>query len=57
MVPVVSDKVNDDAAEILNGVSAALTLEDLVSLNAESVNDQRSAGDIATDWLTANDLL
>ena len=57
VVPVVSDKVNDDAAEILNGVSAALTLEDLVSLNAESVNDQRSAGDIATDWLTANDLL
>jgi osmoprotectant transport system substrate-binding protein len=57
VVPVVSEKVDDDAAEILNGVSAALTLDDLVSLNAESVNDQRSAADIATDWLTANDLL
>jgi osmoprotectant transport system substrate-binding protein len=57
VVPVVSEKVDEDAADILNSVSAALTLDDLVSLNAESVNDQRSSADIATDWLTANDLL
>jgi osmoprotectant transport system substrate-binding protein len=57
VVPVVSEKVDEDAADILNTVSAALTLDDLVSLNAESVNDKRSSADIATDWLTANDLL
>jgi osmoprotectant transport system substrate-binding protein len=57
VVPVVSEKVDEDAADILNAVNAELTLDDLVSLNAESVNDQRSPADIATDWLTANDLL
>jgi osmoprotectant transport system substrate-binding protein len=57
VVPVVSEKVDEDAADILNTVNAALTLDDLVSLNAESVNDKRSSADIATDWLTANDLL
>ncbi len=51
VVPVVSEKVDDKAAEILNKVSAALSAEDLVSLNSESVNDQRSAAEIATDWL------
>ncbi|KQQ10742.1 MULTISPECIES: ABC transporter substrate-binding protein [Rathayibacter] len=57
VVPIVSDKVEDDAAEVLNEVSAKLTAEDLVSLNSESVNEQKSAASIATEWLTSAGLL
>jgi len=32
-------------------VSAALTADALVSLNSESVNEQKSAEDIAAAWL------
>ncbi|TFC96683.1 MULTISPECIES: ABC transporter substrate-binding protein [Cryobacterium] len=51
VVPLVSDKVDDKAGTVLNAVSAALTAEDLVSLNSESVNDELSAEKIATAWL------
>ncbi len=51
VVPVVSEKVTDEIAEIINTVSAALTAEDLVSLNSLSVNEQQSADQIASDWL------
>ncbi|MWB98678.1 ABC transporter substrate-binding protein [Agromyces seonyuensis] len=51
VVPIVSDKVDDTATEVLNTVSAALTPEILVSLNAQSVNDEDSAEDIASAWL------
>lgn len=57
VVPVVSEKVDDEAAEVLNEVSAALSAEALVELNSQSVNDQRSAEDIASDWLEQADLL
>jgi osmoprotectant transport system substrate-binding protein len=51
VVPVVSDKVDDKAATVLNKVSAELSPGDLVSLNSESVNDQLSAEKIAAAWL------
>ena len=57
VVPIVSDKVDDDAAEIINGVSAKLTADDLVALNSESVNEQKSAAAIATEWLTSAGLI
>jgi len=57
VVPVVSSKVNDDAAAILNAVNAALTSEDLTELNSESSNEQKSADVIAEAWLTDNDLI
>ena len=52
VVPVVSEKVDSGAADILNAVSAALSATDLSALNASSVNDQESAPAIATAWLT-----
>ncbi|WP_308796471.1 ABC transporter substrate-binding protein [Agromyces silvae] len=52
VVPVASEKVTDDVAAVIDAVSAALTAEDLVAMNAESVNDERSAEDIAADWLS-----
>jgi len=51
VVPVVSDKVTDKAASVLNKVSAALSADDLVSLNAESQNEEMKAADIAAAWL------
>jgi osmoprotectant transport system substrate-binding protein len=56
VVPVVSEKVDEKAADVLNAVSAALSAEDLVELNSQSVNDQKSAEDIASDWLEQADL-
>ena len=56
VVPVVSEKVTDEIAEIINTVSAALTAEDLVALNALSVNEQESADQIASDWLAEKSL-
>ncbi|MFD4421533.1 ABC transporter substrate-binding protein [Agromyces sp. NPDC058484] len=56
VVPVVSEKVTDEIAEIINTVSAALTAEDLVALNALSVNEQQSADQIASDWLAEQSL-
>ena len=57
VVPVVSDKVDDAAAEILNEVSAALDADTLVALNAQSVNDEAAADTIANEWLTEQGLI
>jgi osmoprotectant transport system substrate-binding protein len=57
VVPVVSDKVDDAAAEILNEVSAALDTDTLVALNAQSVNDEAAADTIANEWLTEQGLI
>jgi len=56
VVPVVSEKITDEMAEVINTVSAALTPQDLVSLNGLSVNEQASADEIAADWLAEQDL-
>ncbi|MDA1359005.1 ABC transporter substrate-binding protein [Glycomyces luteolus] len=51
VVPLASDNVNDEAAEIINAVSAAMTAEDLLAMNARSVNEELPAETIAKDWL------
>ncbi|MDY7527569.1 MULTISPECIES: ABC transporter substrate-binding protein [unclassified Cryobacterium] len=51
VVPIVSSKVDEKAASVLNKISAAMTAADLVSLNAQSVNDKESADKIASAWL------
>lgn len=56
VVPLVNADIADEIADVINAVSAALTPEGLVALNVESTVDQRSAEDIAADWLAANDL-
>lgn len=57
IVPIVSKKVTSKAADILNTVDAKLSQSDLVSLNSESVDKQKSAASIAKSWLTSNKLL
>lgn len=57
VVPVVSDKVDADAAAIIDKVSAALTAEDLQQLGAQSAQDQAPAAKIAAGWLKDNGLV
>ena len=56
VVPVVNADIADEIADVINAVSAALTPEGLVALNVESTQDERSAKDIAADWLAENGL-
>ncbi|MGX5697264.1 ABC transporter substrate-binding protein [Agromyces soli] len=56
VVPIVSDRVTDEAATVIDTVSAALTAEDLIALNSLSVNEQQSADQIAKDWLAEQKL-
>lgn len=51
IAPIVSKKVDAKAAAILNKVDAKLSQSTLVELNAESVNDKKSATVIAKAWL------
>lgn len=57
VVPLVSSDVADEIADTINAVSAALTAEDLVALNVQSVEEQASPAVIATQWLTENILI
>ena len=56
VVPVVSDRVDAGAAAAIDAVDAALTADELIAMNGESVNGQRSAAVIAADFLTRNGL-
>ena len=57
VVPIASSDVADEIADVINGISAKLTAEELVALNVQSTVDQKSAEDIAKQWLTDNDLV
>lgn len=57
VVPLASDKVDEQATEIINEIAAAMSPEDLVSLNNRSVTEQLPAADIAQDWLEEKGLL
>lgn len=56
VVPVASDDVSEDAEKVIDEVSAALTSEDLIALNARSVDEKLPAKTIAADWLKDKDL-
>ncbi|QXT61752.1 ABC transporter substrate-binding protein [Tessaracoccus palaemonis] len=52
VVPLASDNVDDAAAAVINKVSAAMAPDDLIALNARSVDEELPAATIATDWLS-----
>lgn len=51
VVPIASDAVDERAAGIINEVSAQLGVDDLISLNSRSVDEQLGSATIATEWL------
>ena len=57
VVPLASSRVNDDAAAVINRVSAAMDAEDLVEMNRASTMEQKSASQIAHEWLVSEGLL
>ncbi|MGM7670789.1 ABC transporter substrate-binding protein [Microbacterium sp. A93] len=57
VVPIASSDVSEEAVAVINGVSAALSVDDLVALGVQSTVDQLSPEEIATQWLTDNDLI
>ncbi|AGG67961.1 ABC transporter substrate-binding protein [Corynebacterium callunae] len=54
VVPVASADLDPAAQEIINKVSTEMSPEELIALNAQSVNDQANAADIAAGWLEEN---
>lgn len=57
VVPLASSRVNDDAAAVINRVSAALDAQDLVEMNRASTMEQKSASQIAREWLLSEGLV
>ncbi|OYN84601.1 ABC transporter substrate-binding protein [Parenemella sanctibonifatiensis] len=57
VTPLVSERIDDEAAAAIQTVTDLLTLEALREMNARSVNDQANSEVIAKDWLEANGLL
>ena len=51
IVPIASSDLADKLAKVIDPVSAALSADDLVSMNVQSTVDQASAKDIAAKWL------
>ncbi|MGI6879693.1 glycine betaine ABC transporter substrate-binding protein [Microbacterium sp. gxy059] len=56
LVPIASERLGDDAAAVVDAVSAELAPEDLIALNARSVQDELPAATIAGDWLAEKGL-
>ncbi|WFP17307.1 ABC transporter substrate-binding protein [Citricoccus muralis] len=51
VVPVTGSDLDTDAAAIIEDVQRRLTVEDLIELNTQSVNEQASSADLASQWL------
>lgn len=57
VVPIVSDKVDSDAQDVIDSVDAILSPSDLQELNSKSQTDKESSATIAKDYLTEKGLL
>jgi len=57
VVPLASSRVNDDAVAVINRVSEALDAQDLVEMNRASTMEQKSASQIAREWLLSEGLV
>lgn len=54
IVPLATADLDQEAADIINDISAKLSQEDLLALNSASVNEQQNAATIASRWLADN---
>ncbi|WP_168627520.1 ABC transporter substrate-binding protein [Cryobacterium sp. BB307] len=57
VVPIVSQDLADQIADLLNEVNALLTTDELIRLNGLSTTEQQSSKQIAEDWLRDNNLI
>lgn len=56
VTPLVSDNVDEQAAETIESVNAELTTEELIELNTQSQEEQAASADLADEWLTEKGL-
>ncbi|PYD00864.1 glycine/betaine ABC transporter [Microbacterium esteraromaticum] len=57
VVPIVSSDIADEITDVLEGISAELSAEDLVDMNVQSTVDEKSSAEIATAWLKDKGLI
>ncbi|MGM1018345.1 MAG: ABC transporter substrate-binding protein [Actinomycetota bacterium] len=57
VVPIAGSDIAEEIADVINPVSAALTVDTLVDLNVQSTVDELSPADIASQWLEENGLI
>lgn len=57
VVPIVSSDIADKVGDVLDGISAELSAEDLVDMNVQSTVDEKSAPEIAKAWLKDKGLI
>ena len=56
VVPLVAADLAEDLGPVLNPTSELLSTEELIALNARSIEEQADSATIATDWLTEQGL-
>ena len=54
VVPIANTELAGDIESVIDAISAAMTPEDLVDLNLQSVDEKQSAAFIAGEWLKQN---
>ena len=54
VVPIANSDIAEEIADVINEVSAAMSPEELVAMNVQSSDEQRSTEDIAADWIAEN---
>jgi len=57
VVPIVSSDIADEVTDVLEGITAELSAEDLVDMNVQSTVDEKSSAEIATAWLKDKGLI
>ncbi|HLS15534.1 MAG TPA: ABC transporter substrate-binding protein [Beutenbergiaceae bacterium] len=57
VVPLANADIADEIAPAIDAVSAELSAQDLVAMNVESTEEQRSSADIASEWLAEKGLV
>lgn len=55
VVPIANDELDDQAVQVINDVQAQLSVDDLIELNTQSVEEEAAASDIAEEWLADQD--
>lgn len=53
VTPIVSKRIDDAAAAAIKKVTDALTTDELIGLNRQSVEEQKKSSEIAKAWLAA----
>jgi len=54
LVPIANSDLAEDIGAVISPISEAMSADELVAMNLQSTDEQRSSADIAAEWLEAN---